>query len=188
MPVRPLRNKSQQINFHFKCARRAQSITNDPATDSVPCMHRNTGDVKRIEDWKSTYDGVMDELKSNKRSLRDACGVEGYDENRLKVDEIAKSRVSTVVLKAILSDKEKRVNAMTVAELRAASIAFEPNKKAEIEALRKFVAKDKPKLRTRVISLLESSEKSTFPIIELGSVATWSRYISSGSGCSLHAY
>ncbi len=104
------------------------------------------------------------------------------------MDEIAKSRVSTVVLKAILSDKEKRVNAMTVAELRAASIAFEPNKKAEIEALRKFVAKDKPKLRTRVISLLESSEKSTFPIIELGSVATWSRYISSGSGCSLHAY
>ena len=40
------------------------------------------------------------------------------------------SCVSTVVLKTILSDKEKRVKAMTVAEFRAALIAFEPNKKS----------------------------------------------------------
>ncbi len=133
LPVRPLRNKSQQINFISKCAKRAQSITNDPVTDSAPIMRRITGDGKRIEDLKSKYDGVMDELKSNKRSLRDAFGVEDYDEDRLKVDKIPKSRASTVMLKPILSDIENRVNNMPVEEMRAALIAFEPNKKRKLK-------------------------------------------------------
>jgi hypothetical protein len=49
---------------------------------------------KRIKDLKSKYNDVIDELKVNKRSLRSAFGMADYDEDKLKVDEIAKSRVS----------------------------------------------------------------------------------------------
>lgn len=97
LPARALRNNNQQIAIISKVAQRAQAITNEATTaNSIPSMGSITGHGKGIEDLKSKHDDIIDGLKSNKRSVRDAFGMDDYDEDKVKVHEIAKSRVSAI--------------------------------------------------------------------------------------------
>ena len=160
LPVRALRNEEQQVRFIAKISNRAEVIAKDPG--SVTPSSRNViGEGKMIREIRDKHDDVANELNSNKRRRRDTFTMDEYSQDKQKVDEIVVSRNTSIDFKDSPSEISLRVKAMTMtaAAMREALIAAKPDKREEINKLKKFVSldepKDTPKLSTWMTRLLE---------------------------------